>query len=224
MWPRRSSSRPTSTCRPIRGTSASSTSPPSIRAHGSSARRPAPPRAPSNRATRGAPSPPTAHPPRSTVAAVAGKRLDPKPPHDLLVEPGSAPALETRDPGVRVCAAGKQEGLVRLDEVVERIGVLHDRLFAEATRAVLLVLQGMDASGKDGTIRKVFTGLNPQGCRVVSFKVPVGAELAHDYLWRVHAACPARGEIAIFNRSHYEEVVAARVRKIVPAEVWMRRD
>jgi PPK2 family polyphosphate:nucleotide phosphotransferase len=154
---------------------------------------------------------------------VAGKGLDPKPPHDLLVEPGSAPALETRDPAVRVGAAGKEEGLVRLEEVVERIGVLHDRLFAEATRAVLLVLQGMDASGKDGTIRKVFTGLNPQGCRVVSFKVPVGAELAHDYLWRVHAACPARGEIAIFNRSHYEEVVAARVRKIVPAEVWMRR-
>jgi PPK2 family polyphosphate:nucleotide phosphotransferase len=97
------------------------------------------------------------------------------------------------------------------------------KLAAEATRAVLVVLQGMDASGKDGTIRHVFTGVNPQGCRVVSFDVPTKNELAHDYLWRVHAHCPARGEIAIFNRSHYEDVVAVRVRGLVPKRVWKRR-
>ena len=79
---------------------------------------------------------------------------------------------------------------MRLSELVERLGVLHNRLFAEATRSVLLVLQGMDASGKDGTIRSVFTGVNPQGCRVVSFSEPTPTELAHDYLWRVHAALP----------------------------------
>jgi PPK2 family polyphosphate:nucleotide phosphotransferase len=141
----------------------------------------------------------------------------------LRVEPGSAPRLDARDPDVRLGAPGKQQGLTRLGELVERLGVLHNRLYAEASRALLLVLQGMDAAGKDGTIRHVLTGVNPQGCRVVSFREPVGAELAHDYLWRVHAVCPARGEIAIFNRSHYEDVVAARVRSLVPERVWKRR-
>jgi PPK2 family polyphosphate:nucleotide phosphotransferase len=143
--------------------------------------------------------------------------------HDLHVEPGSTPGLDRRDAGLRIGAAGKDEGLSRLAELVGRLGVLHNRLFAEATRSVLLVLQGMDASGKDGTIRNVLTGVNPQGCRVVSFREPSATELAHDYLWRVHAACPARGEIAIFNRSHYEDVVAARVRDLVHKSVWERR-
>ena len=147
--------------------------------------------------------------------------------HDLLqqlrVEPGSAPRLDKRDPDVRIGAPSKQEGLERLREQVERLGALQMKLAAEATRAVLVVLQGMDASGKDGTIRHVFTGVNPQGCRVVSFDVPTKNELAHDYLWRVHAQCPARGEIAIFNRSHYEDVVAVRVRGLVPKRVWKRR-
>jgi PPK2 family polyphosphate:nucleotide phosphotransferase len=141
----------------------------------------------------------------------------------LRVEPGSAPRLDKRDPDVRIGAPSKQEGLERLREQVERLGALQVKLAAEATRAVLVVLQGMDASGKDGTIRHVFTGVNPQGCRVVSFDVPTKNELAHDYLWRVHAHCPARGEIAIFNRSHYEDVVAVRVRGLVPKRVWKRR-
>jgi len=141
----------------------------------------------------------------------------------LRIEPGSTPLLDRRDPGVRIGAADKQEGLVRLGELVERLGVLHNRLYAEASRALLVVLQGMDASGKDGTIRHVLSGVNPQGCRVVAFRAPAGAELAHDYLWRVHAVCPARGEIGIFNRSHYEDVVAARVRGIVAKSVWKRR-
>jgi PPK2 family polyphosphate:nucleotide phosphotransferase len=141
----------------------------------------------------------------------------------LRVEPGSAPTLSERDPDERVGAPGKKEGVARLGELVERLGVLHNRLYAESTRAVLLVLQGMDASGKDGTIRTVFTGVNPQGCRVQSFKAPTTTELAHDYLWRVHQVCPARGEIGIFNRSHYEDIVAVRVRKLADEKVWQRR-
>lgn len=142
---------------------------------------------------------------------------------ELRVEPGTPPRLEERDPDERVGAPGKREGIERLEQLVGRLSVLHNRLFAEATRAVLLVLQGMDASGKDGTVRSVLTGVNPQGCRVVSFREPTSTELAHDYLWRVHAACPARGELAIFNRSHYEDVVAVRVRKLAAHAVWKRR-
>ncbi len=142
---------------------------------------------------------------------------------ELRVDAGSAPHLDKRDPGARVGADDKQEGVARIAELVERLGVLHTRLYAEAKRSLLLVLQGMDASGKDGTIRTVFTGVNPQGCRVESFKVPTVTELAHDYLWRVHNACPARGEIVIFNRSHYEDVIAVRVRKLAPEKVWRPR-
>lgn len=142
---------------------------------------------------------------------------------ELLVQPGKAPHLQQRDPGARIGADGKRAALDLMPTLVERLGVLHNRLWAEGRRSVLLVLQGMDASGKDGTIRHVFTGVNPQGCRVVSFKQPSASELAHDYLWRVHANCPARGELAIFNRSHYEDVVVARVQELAMEEVWRRR-
>src|SRR5258705_8100997 len=142
---------------------------------------------------------------------------------ELRVKPGSAPRLDERHPDARVGAANKQEGLERIATLVEHLGTLHARLYAEAMRSVLLVLQGMDASGKDGTIRTIFTGVIPQGCRVQSFKAPTLTELAHDYLWRIHNVCPARGEIGIFNRSHYEDVVAVRVRKLVPESVWRRR-
>jgi PPK2 family polyphosphate:nucleotide phosphotransferase len=141
----------------------------------------------------------------------------------LRVEPGRRPGLDQRDPGARIGAADKQAGLRKLSAAVERLRLLHDRLWAEGSRSVLLVLQGLDASGKDGTISHVFTGVNPQGCRVVSFKQPSAVELAHDYLWRVHAACPARGELGIFNRSHYEDIVTVRVRSIAPKRVWRRR-
>ena len=142
---------------------------------------------------------------------------------DLRVEPGSSPHLAKRDPDARIGAPDKDEGLAHLTALVERLGLLHNRLFAEATRSVLLVLQGMDTAGKDGTIRHVLTGVNPQGCRIASFREPTPAELAHDYLWRIHAACPARGELVIFNRSHYEDVVAVRVRELAPSHVWERR-
>src|SRR6478609_2688007 len=141
----------------------------------------------------------------------------------LIVEPGSAARLSKRDTDDRLGLASKDEAKSQLAELVEEISLLHDRLYAEAARSVLLVVQGLDASGKDGTIRSVFTGLNPAGCRVVSFKAPTATELAQDYLWRVHAVCPRRGEIAIFNRSHYEDVVDARSRGLAPEEVWSRR-
>jgi PPK2 family polyphosphate:nucleotide phosphotransferase len=141
----------------------------------------------------------------------------------MRVEPGSAPKLAQRDAGARPGGLKKQEGLQRLADLTRRLEELHDRLWAEATRAVLLVLQGVDASGKDGTISHVLTGVNPQGCRIVSFKAPTASELAHDFLWRVHAVCPRRGELGIFNRSHYEDVIAVRVRKLAPEKVWRRR-
>lgn len=104
-----------------------------------------------------------------------------------------------------------------------RLSDLQDRLWAEGKHAVLVVLQGIDASGKDGTIRNVMGAFNPQGCSVSSFKVPTPIELAHDYLWRVHQRVPARGEIGVFNRSHYEDVLVVRVESLVPKAVWSGR-
>jgi PPK2 family polyphosphate:nucleotide phosphotransferase len=132
-------------------------------------------------------------------------------PDGLQVLPGTPAALATRDPGDRLGLADKDAARPVQRELEARLDELHDRLWAEATRSVLLVLQGMDASGKDGAIRKVLGPLNPQGCNVASFKAPSDAELAHDYLWRVHAVTPPRGHVGVFNRSHYEDVVAARV-------------
>ena len=129
----------------------------------------------------------------------------------LRIAPGTPAGLAGRDPGDRLGFADEDAGDDALDELTERLDGLHDKLWAEATRAVLLVLQGMDAAGKDGAIRKVLSGLNPQGCAVAAFKAPSDAELAHDYLWRVHAVMPPRGRIGVFNRSHYEDVLAARV-------------
>jgi PPK2 family polyphosphate:nucleotide phosphotransferase len=133
----------------------------------------------------------------------------------LVVVPGKRANLRARDPGDRLGMAEKSTGGQRLEALTEQLAELQNRLWAESTRSVLLVLQGMDASGKDGAIRRVFSGVNPQGCRVVSFKVPNDEERAHDYLWRVHRACPPRGDIGIFNRSHYEDVVATRVPPVI---------
>jgi PPK2 family polyphosphate:nucleotide phosphotransferase len=110
-----------------------------------------------------------------------------------------------------------------LDQLSKRLRKLHLALAAENTRAVLVVLQGRDASGKDGTIQRVFTGLNPAFCTVTSFRRPAGEEARHDYLWRVHRAAPARGTIGVFNRSHYEDVLAVRVHDLVARSVWEKR-
>jgi PPK2 family polyphosphate:nucleotide phosphotransferase len=141
----------------------------------------------------------------------------------LVVDPGSAADLERRDPRDTLGLPEKDEAKEQLVTLLEELSSLQERLYAEGRRSILLILQGLDASGKDGTIRHVFTGVNPQGCRVTSFKAPTPVELAHDFLWRIHAECPARGTIGIFNRSHYEDVVTVRVLGLAPEEVWRRR-
>jgi PPK2 family polyphosphate:nucleotide phosphotransferase len=129
----------------------------------------------------------------------------------LRVDPGDRAHLDDRDPSSRCGLKARPDGVRLVESDLALLSDLHDRLWAEASRSLLLVLQALDAGGKDGTIRHVFSGVNPQGCRVVAFKAPTPTELAHDFLWRVHQAVPARGEFGIFNRSHYEDVVAARV-------------
>jgi PPK2 family polyphosphate:nucleotide phosphotransferase len=117
----------------------------------------------------------------------------------------------------------KDEGRERLGPLTERLEELQELLWAESKHKVLVVLQAMDTGGKDGTIRHVFDGVNPQGVKVASFKKPTPRELAHDYLWRVHPHTPGNGEIVIFNRSHYEDVLVVRVHELVPKKVWNRR-
>jgi len=141
----------------------------------------------------------------------------------LIVPPGVPADLERRNPRDTLGLPGKEEAGKLLDGLLEELSSLQERLYAEGRRSVLLVLQGLDASGKDGTIRRVFTGVNPQGCHVTSFKAPSPVELAHDFLWRIHAQCPARRMIGIFNRSHYEDVVTVGVLGLAPEEVWRRR-
>jgi PPK2 family polyphosphate:nucleotide phosphotransferase len=140
------------------------------------------------------------------------------------VEPGSKVDLSEMDAGsTEGFKGGKKEGGEKLQELNGRLEALQEALWAEHRRKVLVVLQGMDTSGKDGTIRHVFEGVNPLGVRVAAFKAPTEEELDHDFLWRIHSKVPGRGEIVIFNRSHYEDVLAARVRGIVPPEVWRAR-
>lgn len=115
--------------------------------------------------------------------------------------------------------AAEKEFYKLRDELIE----LQVRLYAEGKQKLLVVLQAMDAGGKDGTIRHTFKGVNPQGVRVTSFKKPSDEELAHDFLWRIHRAVPAKGMIGVFNRSHYEDVLVVRVHDIVPESVWRPR-
>jgi PPK2 family polyphosphate:nucleotide phosphotransferase len=133
----------------------------------------------------------------------------------LRVEPGQAAGLARRHPGSVIGLADKVAATAELKKLVAELSVLQNHLYAEAEQSLLVVLQGMDASGKDGTIRRVFTGVNPQGCDVTAFNFPSHGELAHDYLWRVHARCPSRGEIGIWNRSHYEDIVTVWVRGLI---------
>jgi PPK2 family polyphosphate:nucleotide phosphotransferase len=141
----------------------------------------------------------------------------------LKVTPGQPAGLARRDPGDRLGLAGKTAAREQRNALLDELDGLHGRLWAEAKRSVLLVLQGVDTSGKDGVIRRVLTGLNPQGCTVTSFKTPTTLERERDYLWRVHVACPARGRLGVFNRSHYEDVVAARLLGIVDEARCRRR-
>ncbi len=141
----------------------------------------------------------------------------------LQVASGHSPRLARRDPADRLGLTGKAAAREQRDAMLDELEGLHGRLWAEAERSVLLVLQGVDTSGKDGVIRRALSGLNPQGCAVTSFKTPTTLELERDYLWRVHDACPARGRLGVFNRSHYEDVVTARVLGIIDDDHCRRR-
>ncbi|HXT22344.1 MAG TPA: polyphosphate kinase 2 family protein [Thermoanaerobaculia bacterium] len=141
----------------------------------------------------------------------------------LRLKPGKRVRLDEVDPDDTLDLPRKEQALRALEKNVQHIAALQERLFAEHRRALLVVFQALDAGGKDGTTRAVFSGVNPQGCRVTSFKAPTAEELAHDFLWRIHRAVPGRGEIGIFNRSHYEDVLVVRVDGLVPKKVWSRR-
>ncbi|MCC6983527.1 MAG: polyphosphate kinase 2 family protein [Bauldia sp.] len=130
--------------------------------------------------------------------------------------------LSKFDPAETV-VANKQLAEEQVEDDAKLIDRLQDQLFAERKRALLVVLQGTDTSGKDGTIRSLFERTSPLGVQVASFGTPTALELAHDYLWRVHAACPSRGHIGIFNRSHYEDVLVVKVRKLADAAAIEKR-
>jgi len=141
----------------------------------------------------------------------------------LRVKPGAKVALADIDPAGTHGFDKGRDLEAALAKNIARIDELQYLMYAEHRRALLVVLQGIDASGKDGTIRHVMTGFNPQGCRVTPFKAPTPEELAHDFLWRIHHVVPGKGDVAIFNRSHYEDVLVVRVHELVPAPVWKRR-
>lgn len=141
----------------------------------------------------------------------------------FLVPPNTDVRLADHDPRYSGGYESKKQTKAALKRNGERLQELQQVLWAEDNHALLIVLQAMDAGGKDGTIKHVMGGVNPQGCQVTSFKVPSKQELDHDYLWRVHKATPGRGQIGIFNRSHYEDVLVVRVHNLVPEEVWQAR-
>src|SRR5579871_545723 len=138
----------------------------------------------------------------------------------LIPEIGKKVRLKDFDPDYTGHYKAEQDAQDRLDEDLDRLYKLQNVLYAEAKRSVLIVLQGIDTGGKDGTIKHVFRGLNPQGVKIYSFKQPTDAELKHDFLWRVHKQTPPNGFIGVFNRSHYEDVLIVRVHELVPVKVW----
>ena len=141
-----------------------------------------------------------------------------------LIKPGTDVNLEDWDANEeRLHPGTKKQGKNKLEDKNSRLEELQELMYAERKHRLLVILQGMDTSGKDGVIRHVFDGVNPQGVRVASFKVPTPIELDHDYLWRVHSQTPGKGEIVIFNRSHYEDVLVVRVHNLVDEAVWSRR-
>ena len=139
------------------------------------------------------------------------------------VGPRERVRLADFDPGEKSGDKDDETNVRSMARDLAALASLQEFLYAARTHSVLVVLQGIDTAGKDGTIRHVFSGVNPQGCRVASFGVPTEEEAAHDFLWRVHRQTPARGELVIFNRSHYEAVLVERVHGLVPEKVWRER-
>ena len=141
----------------------------------------------------------------------------------LVVDPGERLELKKRDPEDTADFKDKKAANELVRKNASRLAELQYLLYAENKRSLLVVLQAIDAGGKDGTIRHIFSGFNPQGCSVTSFKAPSAEEVDHDYLWRIHNKVPPRGEIGVFNRSHYEDVLVVRVHNLVPRSVWSKR-
>ena len=141
----------------------------------------------------------------------------------FIVKPGSTVKLNKIDPDHTAGFKNKNEALEILAANQKKLAELQYELYAENKQSLLIVLQALDAGGKDGTINHVLAPMNPQGCRVHGFKAPTAEELAHDFLWRIHLHAPKNGEVVIFNRSHYEDVLIARVHNLVSRKVWSQR-
>lgn len=141
----------------------------------------------------------------------------------FMVQPGSKVRLDGIDAGFTDDHVSHEAALPEIEKHRRQLGELQYRLYAEGKRSLLVCLQAMDAGGKDGTVNHVLSAMNPQGCSVQGFKQPSAEEAAHDFLWRVHRACPRRGQVGIFNRSHYEDVLVVRVHGLVPKKIWQTR-
>lgn len=141
----------------------------------------------------------------------------------LIVEPGAKVRLAKFDPAFHGKHGDEEQAARTLEEMKSRIGALQRKMYGDNRHSLLVVLQGLDAAGKDGVCWHVVSAMDPQGCRVHGFKVPTAEEAAHDFLWRIHAQAPAKGTVAVFNRSHYEDVLVTRVHKLVGKKVWERR-
>lgn len=141
----------------------------------------------------------------------------------FAVAPGSRVKLADIDPSYDGGYQNSDEAAPHFQENLKKLEDLQYLMYAERKHSLLIVLQGLDAGGKDGVVRHVITGMNPAGVRVASFKQPTSEELAHDFLWRVHPHAPAKGEVVVFNRSHYEDVLIVRVHDLAPKSVWSKR-
>ena len=139
------------------------------------------------------------------------------------VKPGVSVRLDKIDAAFNDKHEDQASALIEIEKYTHRLRELQYQLYAENKQSLLIILQAMDAGGKDGTINHVLGSMNPQGARVYGFKVPSVEEASHDFLWRIHQAAPPRGQVAIFNRSHYEDVLISRVHKLVPKKVWSKR-
>lgn len=139
------------------------------------------------------------------------------------VKPGSSVDLDSIDPSFKDKHENHEHALPEIQAYAQKLSELQYLMYAEKKRSLLICLQGRDAAGKDGTINHVLAAMNPQGCKVSGFKVPTAEEASHDFLWRYHKETPQKGQVAIFNRSHYEDVLVVRVHDLVPKDIWSKR-
>ncbi len=160
--------------------------------------------------------------PRS-VRRAAAPRARVSEPQQFRVKPGARVKLAEHDPAFKGHHADRESAAQEIEHYSQRLRTLQDLLYAEGRRSLLICLQALDSGGKDGVINHVLGAMNPQGCRVAHFRQPSVEEAAHDFLWRAHRAAPARGEVVIFNRSHYEDVLVVRVHELVSKEIWSQR-